>query len=62
MATTAYSAYCNQFIRDLDKRSAQLFFYMLAQVIVVHNSHILYSLMEMFKSNASLHLCTCWTP
>jgi len=39
MATTAYH---NQFTRYLDK-SAQLFFYMVAQVIAVHNSLMLFN-------------------
>jgi len=37
MATTTYH---NQFIRDLNKKCT-IIFYMIVQVIVVHNSHIL---------------------
>jgi len=48
MATTAYH---NQFMR-----CAQFFFYVVALVIVVHNSHIGLLLMEMFESNDILQL------
>ena len=37
MATTAYQ---NQFMRDLDKKCT-IFFNLVAQLIVVHNSHML---------------------
>jgi len=35
---------------------------MVGQVIVVHNSHIAYSLMEMFESNDSLQLAYSCVP
>jgi len=47
---------------SISTRSGQFFFCMVVQHIVVHNSHIAYSLIEMFKSDGSLQIAYICVP